>query len=115
VKEIKIEDQLCIFIKKFCDDLCSLELLLFFSRHPNARFNRSAVLHAVTNKRFDANTALKKLLDSKVVVTFSENGITLYALTKSEPEHTLASQMLNIDQRQWQVILLQILDAQDIQ
>jgi hypothetical protein len=115
VKEIKIEDQLCNFIKNFCDDLCTLELLLFFSRHPNARFNRSAVLHVVTTKRFDTGLALKKLIDRNVVVTYTENNISLYALTKSEPEHTLACQMLSIDQSQWQVILLQILDVQDIQ
>jgi hypothetical protein len=114
VKEIKIEDQLCIFIKNFCDDLCSLELLLFFSRHPNARFNRSALLHAVTTKRFDTGLALKKLIDHEVVTTYTENNVVLYALTKAEPTYTLARQLLTIDQSQWQVILLQILDAQDL-
>jgi hypothetical protein len=114
VKEIKIADQLCSFIKSFCDELGSLELLLFFSRHPNARFNRSAVLHSVTTKRFDTGLALKKLIDNKVVITYTENNITLYALTKVEPAHSLACQMLTIDQSQWQVVLLQILEAQDI-
>ncbi len=114
MKEIKIEEQLCVFIKNFCDDLCSLELLLFFSRHPNARFNRSAVLHVVSAKRFDSAVALKKLIDNGVIVTHTENGITLYSLTKSEPIQSLALKMLNIDQSQWQVILLQILEAQDI-
>ncbi|HSW59077.1 MAG TPA: hypothetical protein VLH15_11775 [Dehalococcoidales bacterium] len=113
MKEIRIGDERCLFIKQFCDDLCSLELLLFFSRHPKARFNRSAVLHAVTFHRFDAGLALKKLVDRKLVVTSIENNITLYALTKSEPEHTLASEMVNIDQKQWQVILKQVLDSQD--
>jgi hypothetical protein len=114
LKEIKIEDQLCSFIKEFCDDLCSLELLLFFSRHPNARFNRAAVLHAVSTKRFDTGLALKKLIDLKVVDTYTENNLTLYALTKNEPTHDLACQMLTIDQSQWPLILLQILEAQDI-
>jgi hypothetical protein len=115
VKEIKIEDKLCIFIKNFCEDLCSLELLLFFSRHPNARFNRSAISHAVSSKRFDTGIALKKLLDSHVVVSYVENNLTLYALTKAEPEHSLACQLLNIDQGQWSFILEQILEAQDLE
>lgn len=114
MKEIKIEDKLCIFIQNFCDDLCSLELLLFFSRHPNARFNRSAITHAVSSKRFDAGIALKKLIDNHVIVIYFENNVTLYALTKEEPNHTLACQLLNIDQGQWPLILEQILNAQDI-
>jgi hypothetical protein len=114
VKSIDIEDKLFSFIKDFGDDLNSLELLLFFSRHPNARFNRTAVVHAITSQQFDTGLALKKLIDNKIVVTFFENGITLYALTKDEPAHTLAAQMIAIDQHQWQVILEHLLDAQGI-
>jgi hypothetical protein len=114
VKEIKIEDKLYIFIQTFCDDLCGLELLLFFSRHPNARFNRSAISHAVLSKRFDTGIALKKLIDNHLIVVYLENNVTLYSLTKEEPSHSLACQLLNIDQGQWPVILEQILNAQDI-
>ena len=114
MKEIDVGDKLCNFITDFGDDLCSLELLLFFSRHPNARFNRTAVLQALKTKQFDTGIALKRLLDKKIVVTYSENGITLYALTKEEPAYSLTCQLINIDQRQWQVILGHILDAQGI-
>jgi len=115
LREIQIEDKLGNFIKEFSDDLCSLELLLYFSRHPHARFNRSAVLHASATKKFDTDQALKILIEKKMVVSYFENGITLYALTKEEPVHSLAAQLVNIDQRQWQIILGQILDAQGIQ
>jgi hypothetical protein len=114
VRDIQIEDKLCIFIKEFSEDLCSLELLLFFSRHPHARFNRTAVLHASMTKNFDTNEALEILVDKKIVISYFENGITLYALTKDEPAHSLAAQLVNIDQRQWQVILEHILKAQGI-
>ncbi len=116
MKNIEIEDKLCNFVRAFGEDLCSLELLLFFSRHPKARFNRTAVLHApITSGQFDTGIALKNLIDKKIVVTHCENGITLYALTKEEPLHSLASELINIDQRQWQIILEQILNAQGIQ
>jgi hypothetical protein len=115
VKDIEIEDKLCNFIKGFGDDLCSLELLLFFSRHPNARFNRTAVLHAANSRQFDTGISLKQLMDKKIVVTYTENGITLYALTKEEPLHTLAAQLVSIDQHQWQIILGHLLDANGIQ
>ena len=115
MREIQIDNKLNNFIKEFSEDLCSLELLLYFSRHPHARFNRSAVVHASTNRRFDSEQALKTLLEKKIVVSYIENGITLYGLTKTEPMHSLAAELVNIDQRQWQVILGQLLDAQGIQ
>jgi hypothetical protein len=115
VKSIDIEDKLFSFIKDFGDDLNSLELLLFFSRHPNARFNRTAVVHALSTQQFDTGISLKRLIDKKIVITFFENGITLYALTREEPWHALAAQMNTIDQHQWQIVLEHILDAQGIE
>jgi hypothetical protein len=114
VKDIGVEDKLCVFIEEIAEDLCSLELLLFFSRHPQARFNRTAVLHSINGKRFDAAISLNLLIDKKLVVTYLENGLTLYALTKEEPAHSLAVQLINIDQSQWQAILEHILDANGI-
>lgn len=115
MKDIGIEDKLCNFIKNFSDDLYCLELLMFFSQHPNARFNRSAVLHALTIEHFETSISLKRLIAKKIVVTYSENGNTLYGLTKEEPEHSLAVNLINIDQHQWQIILEQLLNAQGIQ
>ncbi len=115
MKHIEIEDKLSNFINEFSDNLYCLELLMFFSRHPNARFNRSAILHAVKIEHFEASLSLKHLVDKKVVVAYPENGITLYALTKEEPARTLASQLVSIDQHQWQIILEQLLNAQGIQ
>jgi hypothetical protein len=112
VKRIEIDDKLCSFIKDFSDDLNSLELLLFFSRHPNARFNRNALLHApMSSGRFDSGIALKRLIDKKWVVAHAENGITLYALTKDEPAHSFSAGLVNIDQRQWQMIVEEIINA----
>ena len=115
MRDLQIEDKLGNFIKEFSEDLCSLELLLFFSRHPHARFNRTALLHALTTKKFDTDVALKILIEKKIVISCQENGIVLYVLTKEEPAHSLAAQLVNIDQRQWQIILEHILDAQGIE
>jgi len=88
---------------------------MFFSRHPNARFNRSAILHSVNVEHFEASISLKHLTDKKVVVAYTENGVTLYGLTKQEPTHSMAAQLIHIDQNQWQNILEQLLNAQGIQ
>ena len=114
MRNIQIEDKLGLFIKEFSADLCSLELLIFFSRHPHARFNSNAVLHALTTKRFDTNAALKRLVEKKIVVSYFENGIFLYSLTKEEPSYSLTTQLVNIDQSQWQTIIEHILDEQGI-
>jgi hypothetical protein len=114
VEYTNLEDKVSNFIKSFADDLCSLELLLFFSRHPNARFNRSAVTHALTTKQYDTGVALKRLTEQKLIIICLEHGITLYALTKEEPARSLALELINIDQKQWQALLEQILNAQDI-
>ena len=115
MKNIEIEDKLSNFINEFSDNLYCLELLMFFSRHPNARFNRSAILHSAKIEPFEASISLNHLVNKKVVVAYSENDITLYGLTKEEPTHTLASQLVSIDQNQWQIILEQLLNAQGIQ
>jgi hypothetical protein len=114
LRDIDIEDKLFNFIKNFCDDLNSLELLVFFSRHPKAKFNRTAIIHALLANQFDAGIALKRLIDKEMVITHSENGITLYSLTRKEPAHSLASELVNIDQSKWQKIVQQIIKAQEI-
>jgi hypothetical protein len=114
LKDIDVEDKLCNFIKDFCDDLISLELLIFFSRHPLARFNRTAVIHALLNNQFDTGIALKRLMDKKIVIASNENGMTLYSLTREEPAHSLAVELVTIDQSKWQRVLEQILKVQGI-
>jgi hypothetical protein len=115
LRDIGIEDKLYTFIKDYCDDLNSLELLVFFSRHPKAKFNRTAVIHALLANQFDAGIVLKRLIDKEVVVTHTENGVTLYSLTRKEPAYSLACELINIDQNKWQKIVQQILKAQEIE
>jgi hypothetical protein len=114
VRNIQVDDTLSKFIAEFGDDLCSLELLLFFGRHPNARFNHAAVVHALGPRQFDAGIALKKLREKDLVSASSSNGVYLFGLTRDEQIRDMVESMVNIDQRQWQTILEKILDAQGI-
>lgn len=111
MEDIQIDNKLFDFIKGFGDDLCSLELLLFFGRHPNARFNRTAVLRVLTARRFDTALALKNLIDQRLVITHFENGITLYGLTKEEPAYSMVTGLKNIDLLQWQSLVEQIIHS----
>ena len=107
VEDIRVHNRLIDFVKEFSDSLCSLELLLFFGRHPHARFNRTAVLRALATRRFDTAIALKLLIDRKLVVTYFENGITLYALTKDEPVYSIVAELKKIDRLHWQTLIEQ--------
>jgi hypothetical protein len=112
---VKIAERLCTFIKEFCDDLCCLQLIFFFARHPSVRFNRTAVLQASRAARqAEGLPALRRLVDRKIVVTCVENGITLYALCKEEPIHSTVVDLCHFDQHQWQLLVEQILKSQGI-
>jgi len=112
LEDLQLEANLQNLIAELSDDLYTLELLIFFSRHPHARFNNAAVLRAVHNRPYDTNVALKKLITRKIIVTQFENGINLYSLTTEEPVHSMCSKLVNIDQQQWRMILENILDIQ---
>ncbi len=114
MKDIELENKLCQFIAGFANDLCSLELLLFFGRHPNASFNRTALIHVLTSRRFDTNIALRKLIEQKLVTPHNENGVTLYRLTREESLRDLVTSLVNVGQSQWEAILEKILDEQGI-
>jgi hypothetical protein len=114
VENVKIEGNLLNLINELSDDLYALELLVFFSRHPHTRFNRAAVFRAVGNRPYDTAVALKRLMEKEIVVAYNENKTMLYSLTKDEVLHNMCSQIINIDQQQWRLILEHILDVQGI-
>lgn len=109
--DIAIQNKLLEFIKDFGDDLSSLELLLFFGRHPHTRFNQTAIVQALNVRQFDRAKALRCLINKGLVVTCSENGITLYSLTRDASQRSLVLGLLDINQHQWQLIAERILQA----
>ncbi|MDP2917786.1 MAG: hypothetical protein Q8O16_07665 [Dehalococcoidia bacterium] len=111
MQDIAVQDKLLEFINDFGDDLSSLELLLFFGRHPHARFNRAAVAHALNIRRIDLVKSLRCLIDRKLVVTCVENDVTLYSLTRDASLQTLVLGLLDIGQHQWQLIAERIIQA----
>jgi len=100
-----MRDDLCEFIKDFNEDLDSLELLLFFGRHPNARFNQRAVIHSTSLRRFEEIRSLKNLVDKGLVSAQTENGTTLYSLTLDCSSREKILGLRDIDQSQWQTIV----------
>jgi len=110
VSEINIAEKLSQFIKEYADDHCCLELLRFFGGHPNTRFSRLVVVHALNSNpgKLYTKRALRRLADKGVVRTYIENNVPLYSLTEDESLCSLASDLAKLDWCQWQLVLQQL-------
>ncbi|MBI2848109.1 MAG: hypothetical protein HYX83_02940 [Chloroflexi bacterium] len=100
--EIALEKKLYQFISEYADDPhCLLELLRFWGRHPSARFNRLAIIHALDCQQSLVNKALSYLLDRGVVQGHTESDVTLYSLTELEPVRSLVLSLAKRDLPQY--------------
>jgi|WetSurMetagenome_2_1015567.scaffolds.fasta_scaffold152608_3 hypothetical protein len=79
-------------------------LLRFFVVHPNGRFSKLAIIHALDENgtRPEIERDLAKLEDDGVVKACVENGICYYMLTEDEPTRHLVLNLAEFDWRQWQ-------------
>lgn len=107
MQEIAVGERLCQFVRECGDDQCSLELLLFLGKHPDTRFCRLAIVHALNAQRRDIERALRHLINKGLVKICAGNGVPLYSLTEAEPPRSLVLDLAALDWRQWQVLLEQ--------
>jgi hypothetical protein len=79
-------------------------LLRFFVVHPNGRFNKLAILHALDEDgtRPEVERDLAELVDDGVVKMMVENGACYYSLTCDEPTRHLVLNLAEFDWYQWQ-------------
>lgn len=84
-----------------------LSLLRFFMAHPNGRFSRLAIIHAIDEdgSRLGVEKALEQLVSEGILKTDTENHICYYLLTGNEPMRQLVLNMAEFDWRQWQLVL----------
>lgn len=109
-----IEEQTCNFIKRFRDNLPSLELLLLFGRHPNEKLSRTFIFSSFPLDRFDAEKALQYLVNNKFVIAHSEKGGTGYSLTRDGVYRFYVLQLTNIGEKEWQFIADELLRIYEI-
>ncbi len=89
-----------------CDHYCA-ELLRFFGAHPNTRFSKLAVVHALSENgsKLNIERALTDLTNKGVVKTYTQNKIHLYALAADELIHRLVSDLAKLDWHQFHAAL----------
>ena len=91
-------------MKQFMSDRCCQGLLRFFVVHPNGRFSKLAVVHAVydSSTRPQIENALDRLVNDGVIRMTVEHGTAYYLLTRDEPIRQLVLNLAEFDWRQWQ-------------
>jgi hypothetical protein len=106
---IAVPQKLSQFIRDYAgDQYCLVELLRFLGQHPNTRFSRLVIIHALNSRRLYTEKALKHLVSSGVVRNSVENNVPLYSLTEEESWRNWALDLAKFDWCQWQSLLKQI-------
>jgi DNA-binding transcriptional regulator PaaX len=94
-------------VKKLLNDRCSLTLLRFFVAHPNGRFSKLAIVHAIddNHNKPEVEKALMHMVDEGLLVLNIENEVSFYQLTHEEPTRQSILEMGEFDWRHWQLVL----------
>jgi hypothetical protein len=109
ISDIALDRKLATLIKEYTDDqYCLLELLRFLGRHPNTRFSRLVIIHALNSRKLYTERAIRYLTAKGVVRTHIENSVPFYSLTENEPLRSLALDLARLDWCRWQLVLGQI-------
>jgi hypothetical protein len=91
-------------LKELISNRYCLGLLRFFVIHPNGRFSKLAILHALDEDgtRPEIEQDLEKLANDGVIKKSIENRTCYYLLTNEEPTRHLVLNLAEFDWRQWQ-------------
>lgn len=81
-----------------------LGLLRFFVMHPDGRFTKLAVIHALDEEGTipEIEKDLAKLARDGIITISIENNSRYYMLTRTEPTRHLVLNLAEFDWRQWQ-------------
>jgi hypothetical protein len=94
-------------MKKLIINRSCLGLLRFFAAHPNGRFSRLAVIHAIDDDctGWEMEQALEEMVRERILNVNRDSGTTFYMLTQEEPLRRLVLNMAIFDWRDWQLVL----------
>lgn len=102
------EESLYRLLEEHGDDRVKRGLLFFWGNHPNAKFARYAICHALDSSKLEMNRALRALVEAGLVDTHILNGVTLYSLTVNEERRRPVVELAALDWGQWRFMLKRI-------
>jgi hypothetical protein len=94
-------------MKKLISNRSCLGLLRFFAAHPNGRFSKLAVVHALDDDctGWEMEQALDEMVEEKILDYINEKDNIFYTLTREEALRRLVLNMAIFDWRDWQLVL----------
>jgi hypothetical protein len=97
-------------IKAFISNHSSLGLIRFFATHPNGRFSKLAIIHAIdeADSQREIERAVTDLVLAGVLSTCTRNGVCYYRLTLDEPVRSMIIKTMEMDWRQWELVFQRV-------
>lgn len=94
-------------MKKLVGNRCCLGLLRFFAAHPNGRFSKLAVIHAMDDddNRPRIENAIEQMIEEGIIKSDDEKLDTYYMLTRDEVMRKLVINVALFDWHDWQMVL----------
>lgn len=108
IPTVLVGESLYRFLEKHGDNRVKWELLVFWGRHPNARFDRKVVCYALDCKKLDAERALGAMVEERLLDSYTGNDVTLYSLTKNEERRRPVLELAALGWNRWQLMLKRI-------
>jgi hypothetical protein len=107
VTKVKSHSYVGQLMKKLVGNRCCLGLLRFFAAHPNGRFSKLAVIHAMDedDNRPRIENAIEQMIEDDLIRVVEEKNVTYYMLTKDEAMRKLVINVALFDWRDWQMVL----------
>lgn len=107
VNKVKSHSYMGQLMKKLVGNRCCLGLLRFFAAHPNGRFSKLAVIHALDedDNRPCIENAIEQMIEEGIIKTSEEKDVIYYTLTREEAMRKLVINVALFDWRDWQMVL----------
>ncbi len=105
---LNTEESLYRFLQEHGDNGVKRGLLLFWSSHPNARFDSKVICYALDRDRLDTEKALRTMVEEGLLDRSTCNGVTLYSLTTNEDRYRPILELATLGWGRWQLMLKRI-------
>lgn len=95
VEGLKTTSELIRFLEKHGNTSAKLQVLLFWGRHPRAKFTLDCIADALDARRLDLKEAVETLVSEGIIERQSDNnGVTWYCVSQPKREYAEALAML---------------------